>query len=117
LLWKLVWEITLSGFFGIPFFTFTLDFPPFFLRFSSVFGFSQSYFHEFLIVISTAFLLWNLLWEFTDFHSLFFNLFYDSRLYPLIGIKKQCIIKYTAGPAEEPKKHASGSGRGRGELQ
>ncbi len=49
----------------MPFFTFTLDFSPFFLRFSSVFDFSQSYFHEFLILISTAFLLWNLLWEFT----------------------------------------------------
>jgi hypothetical protein len=56
----------------MPFFTFTLDFSPFFLRFSSVFDFSQSYFHEFLILISTAFLLWNLLWEFTYFFGLRF---------------------------------------------
>lgn len=54
----------------MPFFTFTLDFSPFFLRFSSVFDFSQSYFHEFLILISTAFLLWNLLWEFTKFEEI-----------------------------------------------
>ena len=72
----------------MPFFTFTLDFSPFFLRFSSVFDFSQSYFHEFLILISTAFLLWNLLWEFT------FMKIYSKR----DGKKTRFMIEYICEP-------------------